>query len=234
MKVINEVKKQYQASVNLNNFLKNYFTKGSKENPQSQSNIKKEFESKFDPVIKEFKNHEALNHKFFHYLKERSQYGFNSRQFLIYRDNFLYRTELTIPSVARVIGKAALYGDLQTAANTVSNLSDELGHGDPKKVHSQLLLDSHNVYGEVIFGLDRVKKLKDVEKSKFLLPEVIGYRKNKLEIFNKHFAYIAGNMFAHELAADGMLDNFRQAFFEPYKGYYSSENYEKLIEYFTP
>ncbi len=213
---------------------RSYGSKISSRNiSQDRLDTEKKFRLLFNPVIEEFKEHPALDHPFFQYLKEQSQEGFNSRQFAIYRDNFLFRTEATIPSVARTVEKAALSGDMQTVTDTISNLYDEGGYGDPSKVHSKLLLDSHNKHGERIFGLSPLEDLRGARKSPFLVPEVIQYRQAKLSVFNRSFPYIAGNTFAHELAADGMLDNFRKAFFEPYKGYYKPEDYVRLTEYFT-
>ena len=53
------------------------------------------------------------------------------------------------------------------------------------------------------------------------------------QALNRSYPYIAGNTWAHELAADGMLVNFRESFFEPYKGYYTEEAYNKLTEFYT-
>lgn len=200
----------------------------------SNNNVEDRFKREFDSAAQELMQHRALNHDFFQFLKEQSQSnGFNARQFVIYRDNFFYRTELTMPSVARAIEKAALSGDFQTVADMVRNIYDEGGYGDPNKVHSRLLLDSHNEHGEKIFGIDRLERLKDVKKSMFLLPATHEYRKSKIAVFNKSYPYIAGNTWAHELAADGMLDNFRKAFFDAYAGYYGApENYKRVIGFY--
>ncbi len=200
---------------------------------KDDSMYEKNFKFAFQLLIDEFSSHRAVNHPLFQYLKDKSQQdGFNSRQFQIYRDNFFCRTELTIPSVARLIEKAALEGDINAMAETTRNLYDECGHGDPEKIHSKLLLDSHNQHGEKVFGLETLKELKDARKSKLLLPAVLEYRKSKTAIFNRPYPYIAGNTWAHELAADKMLISFREAFFEPYKGYYTQSEYKKLVRFY--
>ena len=81
--------------------------------------LESEFRRKFDPISEEFSAHKALKHPMFEYLQEQSKEGFTSKQFEIYRDNFFRRTELTIPSVARFIEKAALSGDGQAVVDTV-------------------------------------------------------------------------------------------------------------------
>jgi hypothetical protein len=191
-----------------------------------------EFQVRFAEVAFRFTNHQALNHPFFDYLKEKSQHGFNSIQWQIYWHNFARRTELTIPSVATSIKNAALEGDMKTLAYSVRNIYDEGGYGDPNKIHSQLLLNSHNQHGSKVFGVNPLCSLRDAKKSPFLVTEVEEYRKAKFAAFKKSAAAFAGNSWAHELAADRMLINFRNAFFEPYQGYYTEEGYFNLIEFY--
>lgn len=195
--------------------------------------LEHEFKRKFDPIAEEFSNHRALNHPIFESLEEQSKQGFTAKQYEVYRDNFFRRTELTIPSIARVIEKAALSGDPQAVVDTLRNLNDEGGYGDIEKMHSNLLLKSHNVHGMRVFDLNPIVSLSDVENSPNLVPEVEEYRKAKQQSFDHSYPYIAGNTWAHELAADGMLDSFRKIFFTPYKGNYTPEEYKKVTEFFT-
>jgi hypothetical protein len=206
---------------------------GSRGYSGVSDDLEAEFRRKFDPIAEEFQSHKALKHPFFDFLAEQSQEGFTSKQFEIYRDNFFRRTELTIPSVARFIEKAALSGDSQAVADTIRNLSDEGGYGDVDKMHSNLLAKSHNVHGMRVFNVNPVYPLSEAGKSQNLVPEVLEYRKAKQQAFEQAYPFIAGNTWAHELAADDMLDNFRKAFFAPYRGYYTSEEYQKVTEFFT-
>ncbi len=192
----------------------------------------KKFKKLFDPIAEELQGHRALNHPLWALLEGQSQEGFNPVQFKIYRDNFFFRTELTIPSVARVIEKAALNGDLKTVAEMVRNLYDEGGYGDENKIHSKLLLDSHNKHGERVFEVEPLDALRNVQYSDCLVQAVYDYRESKIAVFDQPYPYIAGNTWTHELAADGMLVHFREAFFEPYKGYYSAEEYDELIGFY--
>jgi hypothetical protein len=210
-----------------------YSTRARVHSLSSLSESEEKFRIAFDPVMEEFRAHRAMNHPFFDFLREQARTGFNARQFEIYRDNFFYRTELTIPSVARAIEKAALEGDMQAVAETIRNIFDEGGYGDPSKVHSKLLLDSHNQHGQRIFGITPLAELKDARRSKLLIPEVQDYRRSKQAVFNRSYPYIAGNTLAHELAADGMLVNFREVFFDIYRGYYEEAVYNKLIGFYT-
>jgi len=195
--------------------------------------LQREFKSKFDPLYQEFSNHRAIHHPFFEYLKEQSQIGFTPEQYKIYRDNFFRRTELTIPAVARFIERAALEGDSQAVVDTIRNLNDEGGYGDVNKMHSNLLLYSHNFHGMRVFGLDPLHPLSEAKNSPNLVPEVEEYRRAKQQAFEMSYPFVAGNTWAHELAADQMLDNFRLAFFKPYQSRYIPEEYQKITEFFT-
>ncbi|MDX2082424.1 MAG: hypothetical protein SFV53_00335 [Rickettsiales bacterium] len=195
--------------------------------------FRKEIVKKLDPVAHEFSEHKALKHPLFVYLEERSKEGFTAKQFLIYRDNFFRRSQLEIPSIASTLRASVLYGDFDAAVLGFKNLSNKMGGGNVKKIHSQLLLESHNIHGIRVFGLDPVARMTDVEKSEVLLPEVEEYRKAKEDIFTRQYPVIAGNTWAHELAADSMLDNFRKAFFDPYKSYYEPKEYKNIARFFT-
>jgi hypothetical protein len=165
-------------------------------------------------------------------LKERAQIGFTPEQYKIYRDNFFRRTELTIPAVARFIERAALEGDSHAVVDTIRNLNDEGGYGNVDKMHSNLLLYSHNFHGMRVFGLDPLHPLSEAKNSLNLVPEVEDYRIAKQKAFEKPYPFVAGNTWAHELAADSMLDNFRLVFFAPYQSRYTPEEYQKLTEFF--
>lgn len=200
-------------------------------NPASTDIIKDKFEQAVKPIIEEFTAHPANNHPFFDYLENQSQTGFNAQQFNIYRTNYFNRTKQTIASVAHHIIAATYAGDMQSLSQIGINIFDELGKGNNDKVHIKLLLDSHNKHGEKIFGLSP-EDFKTVAKSPLLLPEAKDYSKAKYQIYKKSYPYIAGNMLAHEIAADGMLKKFRNNIFDCYKGYYTPEEYDKVVEYF--
>ncbi len=190
----------------------------------------------FEPLVEELRAHEANNPEFYKYLEEQSKVGFNKKQYDIFAAVFCARTIFTIPSVASYISKAALRGDSQAVFDAAQNLYEESGSGNPDKMHSNLLLRTFNTHGSKIYGSKPYAKLKDVEKSLFLLevPELTKYTKEKHRIFNSSsYPLVAGNTWAHEFTADNMLDTIRRTLFVPYKGYYKPDEYVKLTEYFT-
>lgn len=189
------------------------------------------FEERLNEIADIFENHPATNHPLFSYLKDQSDIGFNKMQYAIFYTNFLFRTKETIPSVAYALARAALEGDYSTVAMHGKNLGDETGYGNPDNVHSQLLMDTHNSHGSRVFDLDPLT-IQDLKTSILITPEVREYCEMKAEIFRKSYPHIAGNMWAHEFAADDMLTNFKEAYFEPYKSHYSEEEYEKLMKFF--
>jgi hypothetical protein len=205
----------------------------SRNNFRFSTNCQKEITRRLEPVSQEFSEHKALNHPLFTYLSEQSKEGFTPKQFLTYRDNFFRRTQLTIPSIASTIRAAMIYGDFDAAASAFKNLNDEMGGGDVKNIHSQLLLENHNIHGMRVFGVDPLDRITDVENSKLLLPEVEEYRRAKEQIFNMPYPCIAGNTWAHELAADSMLDNFRESLFDPYLDHYTKEEADHVMKFFT-
>jgi hypothetical protein len=199
-----------------------------KTKPKSNS---EKFEEKLNEIADIFKNHPAINHQLFSYLKDQSDTGFNKLQYAIFYNNFLFRTKETIPSVALALARAALEGDNATVAMHGRNLGDETGHGNPEDVHSVLLMKTFNEHGKRIFDLDPIS-IQDLKESILITPEVIEYCKMKEDIFRESYPDISVHMWAHEYAADDMLTNFREAYFEPYKSHYTEDEYKELMKFF--
>ncbi|MCE3254726.1 MAG: hypothetical protein K0R25_220 [Rickettsiaceae bacterium] len=199
-----------------------------------RSEIELEFQEASKAILKEFEEHEAIKgHPFFNYLEQKEEEGINSRQFEIFRANFFFRTNLTIVGLMKFALKAKHAEDLQTVSETMQNLGDETGHGNFMESHIKLLLDSYNQHGKRIFGLPTISSIKSVKHSENLVPEALDYARSKKKAFSRSYPYLAGNIWAHELAADDMLKRFKNAFFTPYEGHYSPDEYESLIKYFT-
>lgn len=188
---------------------------------------------KVEPIAQEFSEHRALKHPLFVYLAQQSKEGFTPTQFLIYRDNFFRRTQLTIPSIAATFQAAVTYEDFDAALLALRNLNDEMGKGNKKDFHPHLLLESHNLHGIRVFELDPLPRISAAEKSELLVPEVEEYRQAKKAIFTRPYPFIAGNTWAHEFAANSMLDHFKEAFFVPYLGFYTEKEAEEIMRFFT-
>ena len=226
---VSELRKVFEKSPDNNKTSKPELS--SKPFPKESFDNREEFEERLNDIADIFKNHPAINHPLFSYLAEQSNSGFNKMQYAIFYTNFLFRTKETIPSVALALARAALEGDNSTVAMHGKNLGDETGYGNPDNVHSQLLMDTHNAHGKRVFNLDPLT-IQDLKTSILITPEVREYCQMKEEIFKKSYPHIAGNMWAHEFAADDMLTNFKEAYFEPYKSHFTEEEYEKLMKFF--
>jgi hypothetical protein len=204
------------------------------ENPPEADKPKpnsEKFEEKLNEIADIFKNHPAINHQLFSYLKDQSDTGFNKLQYAIFYSNFLFRTKETIPSVALALARAVREGDFSSTALHADNLADETGHGNPDHVHLQLLMNTFNEHGKRIFDLDPIS-IQDLKESILITLEVKEYCEMKVKIFLGSYAKINGNMWAHEYAADDMLKIFREAFFEPYKSHYTEDEYKELMKFF--
>lgn len=182
-------------------------------------------------ILSEFQAHPANNHNFFKYLRDISKDGFSAGQYLIYRDNFFYRTARTVVSAAIHASKAVDNHDYAALAGSAQNVADEGGHGDLEGVHLKLLEDSHNAFGKRIFGIPEVT-IAGSKDSPFLTQAVLNFRKTQQKLFRSSYPTMTGCLLAHEDAADQMLINFRQSIFEPYRGYYTEKEFKGLMQYY--
>lgn len=183
-------------------------------------------------IFSTFKAHQANHHELFDYLKHLTNTrGLTAEQYVKYRNNFILRTRNTIVSVGSHIGQAARNGDFSAMALISKNFADEAGHGDPQKVHLNLLEESHNIHGERVFCVPYLK-IKDADQAQFIIPEVLQFAATQRELFASSYPKLTGCLSAHEGAADNMLTNFRETIFETYKGYYTAEEFNYVMRYF--
>ena len=133
--------------------------------------------------------------------------------------------------MAQVIVRAIENYDLETASKTGKNLFEETGSGKLEDMHLGLLAYTLNTHGDRVFGLPNFDILK-IDPS-LLLPATINFRKSQNKALNPSANYeeLLGRLTAHEGAADKMLINFR-LLFEAFKGYYSEDEFKKVIKYF--
>ncbi|MBY0461722.1 MAG: iron-containing redox enzyme family protein [Alphaproteobacteria bacterium] len=176
--------------------------------------------------------HRVFSHPFFSYLRDLSKRGMTAKQFYIYRDNYLFRTFNTIPSLSYVLIKAAHHCDFRTLASVGRNLYEETGGGISKESHSFLLDHSHNTHGEIVFCLESLP-LKNIHQSSVILDETYYFVEEQQKLYtSSHYGEVLGAMFGQEMAADSMLRVFYQTLFLPYKRYYSDGKFEDVQEYF--
>ncbi len=188
--------------------------------------------AKFKELEEFVLSHRAIHHPLFDYIKECSKEGFTKKQYQIYRDNYLFRTMYTIPSIAYLAATAALHGDTDTLALVGKNLFEECGNGNPTKAHSHLLFFSHNQHGKTIFDLEPIQ-IFNVPFQSTIINEARLFIKQEKQLYqNKNYCIALGTAFAHETAAHPMLTNFYGSIFLPYMNYYTEEEYYNITEYF--
>ena len=226
------IKKQAQNQFKNNLGAVNFLTNSMVKSPWL-ANIPKKYYSQFDfsgnkdeavakhltELSKKFKEHRALKHPFFDYLKDEK--GFNAKQYQVFRDNFFYRTAFTVPGVLHVIKAALLDGDLETAHYVAKNLNDELAITESSsKMHPKLLEKSFNKFGETIFGIDGMP-ISGAENSQYLLAAALIDRDVKKAGYEAEQALkVYATSWAHEFLADDMLQNFYNNVFLPYEKTY--------------
>ncbi len=176
--------------------------------------------------------------KSFDEIRRRVSRGCSPTQFLIYRDNYVYRTRLTIGSIARTVAVAADAADYETLKLIGSNLVDELGGTTKQPSHIELLVESHNLHSDVVFGLPRLsldrRQAGSIYASAVIFPETRKYESIVSEVYRSlNYIEVLSASFAQETAAQKMLETFYNAFFVPYAGRYKSRaEFAKVAEYF--
>lgn len=191
------------------------------------------FNNQFNLKIQQaISNYESRSRVLFNYLKEQSKIGWTKPQFLLYRDNYFFRTYETIECVAKVIISAKRHEDFITLRSAGNNCYEESGSNTYRKSHLELLLYSHNRHSERIFGIQYIS-LRDSLGSPHILEETKAFRKSQIALYesSNHVEVLAAN-YAQEAAATTMLTVFMKSFFEPYKNYYSNKEYQEITEYF--
>ncbi len=191
------------------------------------------FNNQFNLQIQQaIASYETKSNVLFQYLEEKSKAGWTKLQFLLYRDNYFFRTYETIECVAKVIISAKRHEDFITLRSAGNNCYEESGSNIDRKSHPELLLYSHNRHSERIFGIQGIS-LRDSLNSPNVLAETKELRKIQYALYESlnHIEVLAAN-YAQEAAATAMLAIFMKSFFEPYRSYYSNKEYREITEYF--
>jgi hypothetical protein len=167
------------------------------------------------------------------YLGKRANLGFTRAQFLLYRDNYFFRTYRTVPCISQLAESASLNGDYFTLQRAASNLFEESGANVTGKSHPELLMFSHNTHAAKIFDIGKLNLI-DSLSSTHILPETRQFTQTQLALYHSlnHMEVLGAN-YAQEEAATDMLNLFLSAFFAPYQSFYEEKEYQTLIEYFT-
>ena len=119
--------------------------------------------------------YEFESEPFFSYLKSRGNEGINAKQFVAYRDNYLYRTSWTAIAVAKVVIAAVRNHDEFATERAGKNLFEETGEGRDHMSHPFLMREAHNIHGRVVHGCAPTS-FEEADRSSSLLPEALSFR----------------------------------------------------------
>jgi len=195
----------------------------------------KEFEQFNRQIEQELNIYKKRSSYLFDYLKSQAEAGFSKNQFLIYRDNYFYRTISTIPCVSLVVKAAAENEDEATLKSAGQNLSEELGiDSKSSKSHAELLRYSHNTHGEKAFNAAPIT-LKDSLQSNHVFAATRKFKQIQLSLYtSSDYVEVLAASYAQEEVATEMLSVFYQTFFESRKDIYSTKKeFDLVAEYFT-
>lgn len=194
--------------------------------------LQEQLNSRLTACVEEY---EANSAPFFRAMARRATKDWTKQEFILIRDNFLYRTMTTAASVARVVVAALLQSppDVQTAAEiTRGNLLDELGGNDWQVAHPRLLVDVFNNFGEVCFGLEPTS-FREIESSPALVEFAPLFRSSQATAYiHGSYYYVLGASTAQEKVGTGMLESLYKCMFLPLADQHPSRFGHAALNYF--
>lgn len=192
--------------------------------------IPEELKARFAEAVERYAERSS---GFFLFLAEAAEAGVTPVQFRLYRDNFFFRTANTTAVVAKVVVAAARHADTPTLASAGKNLYEETGEGNASRAHLGLLERSHNVHGARVFGQAPLPVI-EAHRSPVLLGEARAFREIQERLYTSpNYPTVLGASCAQESVANAMLQRFQDAFFLPYQGVYTEDEFTGLVEYFA-
>ncbi len=165
-------------------------------------------ETGLDKVIKEIENHRVFDCDYF---KRLNEMGWNRETYNLHRANFFYRTELTVKAIAHVCARAAIEDDVPTLTLFSYILNEECGNGKLENCHALLMDKSHNLFGQVAFGLTPIA-VTAAKNSPLIIEGTRQYRQRMAELAGGSYQCLLGITMALETHAEKMLTHCRTAF----------------------
>jgi hypothetical protein len=162
--------------------------------------------------------------------------GLTRTQYEIYRNNFLYRTATTMPVLTVLLNNLARRDTIDDFVfnQVLKTLADESAFGTSGATHRVLLEKSHNIHGELVFGL-KATALASIDAAPHIFDATRSYRRTQFDLYNSDdLAVSVGAFVAQERAAQSMLSLFYNTLFQPYRFVYdrASKDFDDVAEYF--
>ncbi len=159
-------------------------------------------------LIDDLDRHPVYENEYFKLLEETPWTG---DTFDFHRANFYHRTEGTVKGIAHVCAQAAAHDDMDTLVLFSHILNEETGDGNRAHCHEVLMENTHNLHGQVEFGVAPML-VKEARESKLVIPETLEYRQRTLDLLTAGYHSMLGVAMALESHADRMLKICRTAF----------------------
>jgi len=166
------------------------------------------------------------------YFKMLLKNGWDAHTYEIYRANFFYRTELTVKGIAQICARAAANDDQNTLILFSHILHEETGGGRREDCHEVLMEQSHNLYGQIEFGLKPLA-VKNAGTTGLIIDETKAYREKIFELISASYPCMLGVAMALESHADRMLSCFRDVFRMSRKKMNGQDYKDKVEIYFN-
>lgn len=161
-----------------------------------------------DKLMEELEHHRVYQNLYFDLLRNSK---WTKESYALHRANFFYRTELTVKAIALMCARAAEQEDQRTLILFSYILNEECGNGDAAQCHAVLMERSHNIFGEVVFGLEPLA-ITASKHSPLIIEGTERYRQRLLELSSASYQRMLGVAMALESHAEKMLAHCRAAF----------------------
>lgn len=175
----------------------------------NENNVLKEcISTELDDFITKMDDHEIFQNNYFKHLTTKP---WTAESYILFRDNFFYRTELTVKGIAQVCSRSAFQNDMDTLVLFTHILSEETGMGEKAKCHEIFMENALNLFGSTEFSLPKMK-VQQAKNSDQIIPETLQYRDTIQGLITGSYPRMLGAVMALENHADKMLTIFREAF----------------------
>lgn len=191
--------------------------------------VEKDLTQELDQFFEGLEEHPVFYNPYF---KELKNGHWNQRSYNMYRDNFFYRTELTVKGIAHVCSRSAAANDMDTLILFSHILGEETGFGEKSRCHEIFMENALNLYGQQEFGAEPVR-VQSAKDSHLIITETHEYREQIQENITQSYPRMLGVVMALETHADIMLTNFREAFRKNRKTMLEDEYLKKVEVYFN-
>ncbi|MFV5345684.1 iron-containing redox enzyme family protein [Acinetobacter oleivorans] len=185
--------------------------------------------AELDEFITKMDDHEIFQNNYFKHLTSTS---WTPESYILFRDNFFYRTELTVKGIAHVCSRSAFENDMDTLVLFTHILSEETGMGEKAKCHEIFMENALNVFGAAEYNLPEMK-VQQAKNSHRIIAETLQYRDTIQGLITGSYPRMLGAVMALENHADKMLTVFREAFRFNNKNLDPNEFVKKVEVYFN-